>query len=190
MPTGRENPEGARVARPHKPWPGFGNIPRPGSTIQKPSNRNPRDTKLYSSRATCFIKVLEFQLPLKDCEECIQLELTLTKCYTRKAAALRSNEGPYKIHGCLPEGTRPGLHCKEVADVHHDYTMVLYNQHDSPEDVKRWAMAKVQQMSDLAMWLILQQMQKDPQALSGHMKNPVIVQKIQKLLDVGLIAIQ
>ncbi|KTF76511.1 hypothetical protein cypCar_00043189 [Cyprinus carpio] len=84
--------------------------------------RNPYDAKLFSNRAACYTKLLEFQLALKEATEGLQ------RCMVSQAM-----------------------------------------RNDSPEEVKRRAMAdpEVQQiMSDPAMRMILEQMQKDPQALS------------------------
>ncbi|XP_064182203.1 stress-induced-phosphoprotein 1 isoform X1 [Anguilla rostrata] len=173
---------------------GEGDYPLAMKHYSEAIKRNPHDAKLFSNRAACYTKLAEFQLALKDCEECIRLEPTFIKGYTRKAAALEAMKDFTKAMDVYQKALELDSNSKEATEGLQrclvSQTMV---RNDSPEDVKRRAMSdpEVQQiMSDPAMRLILEQMQKDPQALSDHLKNPVIAQKIQKLIDVGLIAIR
>lgn len=40
------------------------------------------------------------------------------------------------------------------------------------------------------MRLVLEQMQNDPKALRDHLQNPAMAQKLQKLIDSGIIGIR
>jgi tetratricopeptide (TPR) repeat protein len=152
--------------------------------------RNPEDAKLYSNRAACYTKLAEFRLGLQDCDQCIELDPTFIKGYLRKGAILLALKEPVKavqVYEKVLEMDPENLEAKEgIMKCHHSGPL-------SSEEVKQRAMRDpeiLEIFTDPAMQVILRQMEQNPGALADHLKNPHIAQKIQKLVDAGLIQIR
>lgn len=151
--------------------------------------RNPDDAKIYSNRAACYTKLAEFNISLKDCEECIRLDPTFIKGYLRKGGVLMAMKDMTKAGAAYQKAMDLDPNCQEAIQ---GWRKCMVEE-QSPEAVRARAMndPEVQSiLADPAMQLILGQMQKDPKALQEHLKDPNIKDKIQKLIECGVIGIR
>lgn len=152
--------------------------------------RNPNDAKLYSNRAACYTKLMEFRLALKDSEEGIKIDPNFLKCYLRKGHALMALKDLGQAMSTFGRALEIDPNCQEAIE---GYRQCSMRSSDDPEEVRKRAAndPEIQQIiGDPGMRLILEQMQNDPQALRDHLRNPAIAQKIQKLIDAGIIGIR
>uniref|UniRef100_A0A0N7ZBY4 Stress-induced-phosphoprotein 1 n=1 Tax=Scylla olivacea TaxID=85551 RepID=A0A0N7ZBY4_SCYOL len=152
--------------------------------------RNPEDAKIYSNRAACYTKLAEFNLGLKDCDECIRLQPDFVKGHIRKGKILQGLKQYSKAQDAYQKAIDIDPNCQDALD---GFRECMMSMNSDPEEVRKRAMAdpEVQQiLKDPAMRMILEQMQTDPKALQDHLKNPDIASKIQKLLQSGLISIR
>ncbi|PSN52087.1 Stress-induced-phosphoprotein 1 [Blattella germanica] len=151
--------------------------------------RNPDDPKYYSNRAACYTKLAAFDLGLKDCEKCVELDPKFIKGWIRKGKILQGMQQHGKALSAYQKALELDSTNAEALEGYRSCTMAV---NANPEEVRKRAMAdpEVQAiMRDPAMRVILEQMQNDPKALQDHLKNPDIAAKIQKLMESGLIAI-
>jgi stress-induced-phosphoprotein 1 len=156
--------------------------------------RNPDEAKTYCNRAACYIKLGEFNLAEKDCDETLKRDPKFMKAYLRKAQALKLRDVDKALEVLRQaECVDPGN--SEVAAAMADLrsakaSRFINSSNMSEEEVKERAMhdPQVQEiLGDPAIRMILQQMQEDPKAVQDHLKNPEIAKKIQKLMEVGVL---
>ncbi|XP_075225608.1 stress-induced phosphoprotein 1 [Lycorma delicatula] len=151
--------------------------------------RNPDESKYYSNRAACYTKLAAFDLGLKDCEKCVELDPKFIKGWIRKGKILQGMQQQNKAITAYQKALELDPSNAEALDGYRSCSIAV---NSNPEEVRKRAMAdpEVQAiLQDPAMRIILEQMQSDPKALHDHLKNPDIAAKIQKLLESGLIAI-
>lgn len=147
---------------------------------------------MYSNRAACYTKLAAFDLGLKDCEKCVELNPKFIKGWIRKGHILQGMQQPSKAIAAFQKALEIDPNNAEALQGYRACTIQNAGASGDREEVRRRAMGdpEVQSiLSDPAMRLILEQMQNDPRALQDHLKNPDIAAKIQKLLESGLIAI-
>lgn len=150
--------------------------------------RNPDEAKYYSNRAACYTKLAAFDLGIKDCDTCLQLDPKFIKGWIRKGKILQGMQQPSKALNAYQKALDMDPTNAEALEGYKQCSVAV---NSNPEEVRKRAMAdpEVQAiLCDPAMRLILEQMQNDPKALQDHLKNPDIARKIQKLLNSGLIA--
>lgn len=151
--------------------------------------RNPDDPKYYSNRAACYTKLAAFDLGLKDCDKCVEVDPKFIKGWIRKGKILQGMQQQGKALTAYQRALELDPSNSEALEGYRSCA-VLFSS--NPEEVRKRAMAdpEIQRiLRDPTMRLILEQMQSDPRALQDHLKNPEIAAKLQKLLESGLIAI-
>lgn len=151
--------------------------------------RNPDDPKLYSNRAACYTKLAAFDLGLKDCDMCLKLDEKFIKGWIRKGKILQGMQDPSQALAAYQKAMEIDSTNAEAIEGYRQCTMAI---HSNPEEVRKKAMhdPEIQSiLKDPAMRMILEQMQSDPKAVQDHLKNPEVANKIQKLIESGIIQI-
>ncbi|KAH1249035.1 Hsp70-Hsp90 organizing protein 1 [Glycine max] len=168
--------------------------------------RNPKDAKAYSNRAACYTKLGAMPEGLKDAEKCIELDPTFSKGYTRKGAVQFFMKEYEKALETYKEGLKHDPNNQELLNgirrygivLHSCYLCVEQNNKASrgdftPEELKE-RQAKAMQdpeiqsiLQDPVMRQVLTDFQENPRAAEEHAKNPMVMDKIQKLISAGIV---
>lgn len=164
------------------------------------TKRAPEDPRGYSNRAAAFIKLLEFPSALDDCDTSIKKDPKFIRAYIRKAQAYFGMREYSKCVDACTEALNVdaehhnGANSKEIDQQQQKAFSAMYSarENETEEQTRERLMRDPEIMGimqDPVMQAILQQAQSDPAALSEHMKNPGVRNKIQKLIAAGVIRV-
>ncbi|XP_010455678.1 PREDICTED: hsp70-Hsp90 organizing protein 3 [Camelina sativa] len=161
--------------------------------------RNPNDVRAYSNRAACYTKLGALPEGLKDADKCIELDPSFTKGYNRKGAIQFLMKEYDKAMETYQEGLKHDAKNQELLDgVRRCVEQInKANRGDLTPDELKERQAKAMQdpevqniLSDPVMRQVLVDFQENPKAAQEHMKNPMVMNKIQKLVSAGIVQVR
>jgi stress-induced-phosphoprotein 1 len=157
--------------------------------------RSPSDPRGYANRAAAYIKLATFPDAVKDCDKAIELDPSFVKAHIRKASSyFGMGEYQKSLDACAraSEVDTQGQHVKEIEGWINKAGQALAksNEGASEQEILERAQRDPEVLGilqDPIMQQILGQMKEDPSAVQDHLRNPMIREKIQKLVNAGII---
>lgn len=159
--------------------------------------RNPNDARGWTNRAATYIKLLSMPEALKDCDQAISIDPSFVRAYIRKGNALFAmHEYNKAIEVCrlATDADKERKSTSEIEGLVQKCMTAMYSaQGGESEEQTMERISRdpeiVSIIQDPVMQSILQQAKENPAALNDHMKNPMIREKIQKLMAAGIIRV-
>jgi stress-induced-phosphoprotein 1 len=159
--------------------------------------RAPDDPRGYANRAAALQKLISLPEAVKDCDEALKRDPKFMRAHIRKCQLFLAMREYNKCLDACNEASQAdtdGKHAREIDEQSRKCMMAMYSNREG--ETEEETMERIQRdpelvsiISDPVMQSILQQAKSNPQALNEHMKNPMIKQKIQKLMAAGIIRV-
>lgn len=154
--------------------------------------RNPQNYKVYSNRAACFQKLMEWQRGLEDCDKCLSIDPNFIKAYIRKGKIQHFLKQYHKALETYDKALEIEPSNMEVMEAKRATMMAIHSGEADPERAKE-AMKdpEIQRiLRDPTIAKVLQDMQESPQAGAAAMRDPDIRKKIEKLIAAGVLGVK
>jgi stress-induced-phosphoprotein 1 len=170
-----------------------GDFPAAIKEYDEAIKRKPTDQTYYCNRAAAYTKLNEMQHAMADCDKALELDPKYVKAISRKAniyywrkeyhKALRWYEEGLKVEPSNEE-LRKGVECtlQQIKSAQ--------STGEVDEDRVRKAMSDPEIQSilqDPIMQSVLRDFTENPKAAQQHLKNPGIMEKLQKLIAAGVL---
>lgn len=157
--------------------------------------RDPDNYRVYSNRAACYTKLMDWQRGLEDCDKCLSIDPTFVKVYIRKGKIQHFLKHYHKALETYEKGL--GFDPKNPELIQgRVQTMNAINQENQSGNVDP---ARAQEamkdpeiqaiLQDPTINNVLQNMQNNPEEGQRALKDPTIMAKIQKLIAAGILQV-
>lgn len=153
--------------------------------------RNPDDHTIYSNRALCFTKLMEWPAAKADCDKALQLSPNFVRalerrgnCYVMLKEVTKGMEDFRRGLELDPENRA----CKEGLQ-RVEAQMFSGGPRDEQQVANAMKDPEIQRiLQDPVINNVLRNLQENPAAAQGALKDPVIAERIQKLAAAGILS--
>ena len=133
---------------------------------------------------------MEFNLALKDCEKCIELDASFIKGFIRKGHVCIALKNYSKAEDAFQKALAIDSTNVEAME---GYKTASRSASADPEAVRQRAMQDpevIEILQDPAMQMILDQMQREPESAREHLRDPAVASKMKKLMESGIVSMR
>jgi len=157
--------------------------------------RNPKNYKVYSNRAACFSKLMDWGRGLEDCEKCLAIDPTFVKAYIRKGKIEHFLKKYHVALKTFESGLALDPKCTDLLEAK-NLTIQKINQENASGKVDPDRAKEAMKDPEIQAILrdpmineVLRKMQEDPASAQSALADPTVRGRIEKLIQAGILQV-
>jgi len=157
--------------------------------------RDPTNPSVYSNRAACYSKLMDWQRGLDDCEMCLKLDPKFVKAYIRKGKIQHFLKQYHKALDTYNKGLELDPKNGELLEGKSTTLMAIRTTSGDKPDQQRLQEAmkdpEIRQiLNDPTIQKVLGDLKDNPSSGQAALRDKDIRNKIEKLIAAGVLAVQ